>query len=294
VVGLCWASDAWAQYSVPSQASRSNEDSVLLVQHAGYGEPIIAKDHAIPWEIGASLNFLTSEASLGDEKLAFTDVMLLRLHALVSLGDYELFVGSDLLPKQPSYTNELVWQGSLAGVRTSFGPSWSAWLRAQGGPQLAREGYWMSADAAAEHQYALQRELFVESSLGWSHSQLKFKGDVDRPFFVAEAFAKIGLALRDPRHNKFAVWLNFQYFYPILSGPDSASPDLRRGHLAPQPRVNMHMGALGAITENVDLFVEYSILDRGDLEDAPTTLPILNGGFDQRQILFGFMRHFGG
>ena len=99
-------------------------------------KPYIAKDSRIPWEIGASLNFITtSEDSLGGEELAFTDVMLLRLHALVSLGDYELFAGSDVLPKQPSYTNELVWQGALAGVRASFGTSWSAWLRAQGGPQ---------------------------------------------------------------------------------------------------------------------------------------------------------------
>src|SRR5690606_35209207 len=123
----------------------------------------IAKDHGIPWEIGASLNFITSEESLGDETLAFTDVMLLRLHALVALGDYELFAGSDILPKQPSYTDELVWQGALAGVRASFGTRWSAWLRAQGGPQLGREGYWISADVAAEHHYALQRMLFVDN-----------------------------------------------------------------------------------------------------------------------------------
>ena len=35
-----------------------------------------------------------------------------------------------------------------------------------------------------------------------------------------------------------------------------------------------------------------ALLDRGDLEDGLTTLPILNGGFDQKQILFGFMRRF--
>lgn len=293
---LTWAGDAIAQYSVPSQASRGDKhtDESSAPVSIAYGENVIAKDPGTPWELGASLNFITSEESLGGEKLKFTDVMLLRLHALVVLGDYELFAGTDVLPKQPSYTNELVWQGSLAGLRTSFGKSWSAWLRGQGGPQLGREGYWFSADMAAEHHYALQKMLFVDTSLGWSHSQLAYKGEVERVFFVDEVFTKIGLSFRDTYRDEWAIWFNVEYFYPVVSGPDIDSGDPIRGGLDPQPRVNMHMGALGAITDNVDLFVDFSILDRGDLEDGPTTLPILNGGFDQQQIVMGFMRHFGG
>ena len=289
---LSFARESLAQYSVPSQASSADESELLI---ATGRPPVIAKDDpSLPWEVGASLNFLTSAPSLGGEKLDFTDLMLLRLHALVSLGRYDLFMGSDVLPKQPSYTNELVWQGALVGMRTSLSEKTAAWIRAQGGPQLGRNGYWFGAEAAAQYLYALQRELFFEATLGWSHSQLNFKEDVDRFFYVEEVFTTIGLALRDPRKGKFAAWLNFDYYLPVLSGPDLNNPDpLTLGALDPQPRVNFHIGALGAITKTVDLFVEYSILDRGDLENATTTLPILHRGFDQKEIIFGFMRHFG-
>jgi hypothetical protein len=47
------------------------------------------------------------------------------------------------------------------------------------------------------------------------------------------------------------------------------------------------------VSRSLDLFLELSILDRGDLDDATTTLPILGGGFDQNRIVFGFNRRFG-
>lgn len=287
-----WASDASAQYSVPSQASRSSDEVEIA-----YGDSAIVKreETSLPWEIGASLNFVTSEESLGGQELALTDVVLLRLHTMVSLGRFELFAGTDILPKQPSYTNEHVWQGSLAGIKTVINKNISVWARGQGGPQLDKAGYWLGGDAAAQYRYELQDILFFESSLGAAHTQLLFEQDVGRAYFVDEIFTTVGLALRDPDHGKFGVWLNFDYYYPVFHRPTNDKPDPQTlGSLDPQPRVNVHLGALGAITDNVSLFIDYSILDRGDLEEATTTMPILNAGFDQSQIIFGFMRHFGG
>ncbi len=293
------ATEASAQYSVPSQATRANDTSDdkrrnLEIAH-GTDEIVYRESPALPWEIGASLNFVTSEESLGNQKLAFTDVMLLRLHSKIALGRFEIFAGSDILPKQPSYTNEHVWQGSLAGFRTAIDESLSVWLRAQGGPQLDKAGFWAGADMAAQYRYELQDVLFFESALGLAHTQLFFKEEVGRKYFVDEVFTTVGLAIRDPDDGEFGVWLNFDYYYPVFHRPTSENPDPETlGSLDPQPRVNMHIGALGAITDNVSLFVDYSILDRGDLETQVTTLPVLNTGFDQRQIIFGFMRHFGG
>ncbi len=289
-----WAGDATAQYSVPSQASRSSDE----VQIAYGNDTEIVKrpeQRSLPWELGASLNFITSsEESLGGRKVALTDVMLLRLHAMISLGRFELFAGSDILPKQPSYTNEHVWQGSLAGLKTVVNKNISVWARGQGGPQLDKAGFWLGGDAAAQYHYELQDVLFFESSLGFAHTHLLFKEDVSRQFFVDEVFTTVGLALRDPDRGKFGVWLNFDYYYPVFHRPTNGNPDPQTlGSLDPQPRVNMHIGAVGAITDTVSLFVDYSILDRGDLEEPTTTMPILNSGFDQRQIIFGFMRHFG-
>ncbi|MCP4446145.1 MAG: hypothetical protein GY811_12485 [Myxococcales bacterium] len=287
------AAKASAQYSVPSQATRSSSNPIEIAR--GPIEAVRRKPPQLPWEIGTSLTFVTSKESLTGQELAFTDVMLLRLHAMVSLGRFEVFGGTDILPKQPSYTNEHIWQGSLAGVRTVLDKNISVWARGQGGPQLDKSGFWAGADAAAQYRYELQDVLFFETALGLSHTHLFFKEDVGREYFLDEVFTSVGLALHDPGHGKFGMWLNFDYYYPVFHRPTTGTPDPETlGALDPQPRVNMHIGALGAITENVSLFIEYSILDRGAQETETTTLPVLNTGFDQRQIIFGFMRHFGG
>jgi hypothetical protein len=240
------------------------------------------------------VNFLTSAPSLGGEELEFTDLVLLRLHGLIGLGDSaELFVGTDVLPKQPSYTDELAWQGSLLGVRAKLDKNFSAWARASGGPMLGREGYWVSGDAAVSYRMALEKFIFFESSLGWTHTQLFFDRDTEDPFYVEEVFTKWGLALRD-RKGRLGAWLSFDYVYPVVSDPDLGAPDpVSGGALDPQPRVNFHLGTIVGISKTVSLFVEWSILDRGDLENPFTTLPFLNTGFDQRQLLFGFIRRFG-
>lgn len=295
VAVLCTETTASAQYSVPSQTSRTEPVAVaggrLGTARGKVEKKLVSPTH---WEVGASLNFLTSgEPSLGGEPLAFTDVALLRLHGLVSVaGKVEIFGGVDVLPKQPSYTNELAWQGALLGARTSLGDSFAVWVRSQGGPQLSRAGYWFSGDLAVQYKLALEEILFFESSLGWAHTQLLYDIDVERVFFIEEVFGQVGIALRDSKKGQFGIWLNFDYFVPVLSGPDANKPDPLGGALDPQPRINMHLGGLIGLSQSVDLFVEYSILDRGDLENGMTTLPILNTGFDQRQILFGFMRRF--
>lgn len=288
-----WAADARAQYSVPSQASRSADE--LVIATGGSTEIVRRRAPAIPWELGASLNFITSEASLGDKELALTDIVLLRLHSRVAVGRYEVFVGTDILPKQPSYTDEHVWQGSLAGVKAGVNENISVWARGQLGPLLDKSGSWFSADAAAQYRYKLQSFLFFESALGASHTQLRFDDSVGSTYFVDEVFTTLGLAMRDDEQGKFGLWLNFDYYYPVFHRPTIDNPDPETlGVLDPQPRVNIHLGALGAITDTVSLFIDLSILDRGDLEREITTMPFLNTGFDQTQFVIGFMRHFGG
>jgi len=278
---------ALAQYSVPSQAAASSER--VGTARSKVKEELVSDEG---WEMGASLNFITSEPSLGGEDLKFTDMVLLRLHGLVSLGSVELFAGTDVLPKQPSYTDELVWQGGLGGARFKLGDKFAAWIRGAGGPQLDQQGWWLSADAALQYKLALEKVLFFEAALGVGHSQLLFDQDTDGTFYLDELFTQVGIALRDPKGGHFGAWLMFDYYVPVLSAPDTADP-VSGGFLDPQPRVNFHLGGLIGISPVVDLFIEWSILDRGEIENGPTTLPMLNGGFDQKQLLFGFMRRFG-
>jgi len=95
--------------------------------------------------------------------------------------------------------------------------------------------------------------------------------------------AQSGLAVRDTKQGAFAAWLLFTFDFPLVdSGP-----------IDPQTRVGMQLGILLGVTKTLDLFLEYSILDRGDFDNPRTTLPILSGGFDQKRILFGFNHRFG-
>jgi hypothetical protein len=279
-----------AQYSVPSQASSSDSTRLQIARD----EPSEFTEEPIPWELGGSLNFVTSEPSLGGEELKFTDVMLLRLHSLVTPTEgLNVFAGVDILPKQPSYTNEHPWQGALLGARWVLDENFAVWARGTGGPLLDRQGYWLSGAMAGQFRLSLEKTLFFESALGSNYSQLFYDTNTDKPFVLAEIFTEIGLALRD-RHEDFGLWLRFDYYYPVAGHPNLDFPDPTTGlALDPQPRVNFHLGALVSVTRKLALFLEWSILDRGDLEDPATTLPVLNRGFDQQQLVFGFMRRFG-
>lgn len=273
-IALLSASTAHAQYSVPSETSasqRADEGSVRtraterLVREAG-------------WEVGASLNFVTSKPSLGGEALEFTDLMLLRVHVLVSIGDAELYGGVDILPKQPSYADELVWQGASFGARYRVADRWAVWSRGEVGPMIDSAGYWAGGAGAVQHKRPLQDVLFWESALGWSY--VHTIPDTGSAAWVVEVTSATGIAIREPG-GRFSSWLMFGYDFPVADA-----------RLDSQPRVSLRLGGLIGLSKTVDLFTEWSILDRGDLEDPATTLPILNGGFDQRQLVFGFMRRF--
>ena len=52
------------------------------------------------------------------------------------------------------------------------------------------------------------------------------------------------------------------------------------------------------MTNKWDMFAAFTIVDRGDLSRAQTLLPMLDGGFDQKQFILGLSRRldlkFGG
>ncbi len=292
LIAIASTRTARAQYNVPSQATGESRS----LQIAGE-EPAVAEPGRTPlgWELGASLDFMTADRTLDGRRLKFTDIALFRAHGLLALGRRaELFAGIDLLPKQPSYTDELVWQSGLVGARYRISRRFSAYARGQGGPGLDHDGYWLVGEAALQYQVDIaERTLFWESALGATYTQLFPDEPVDRAFWQTELLARSGLAVRE-RRGFFAAWLAFTFHFPLTARPEPGSPDPPSGRaLDPHTRVGVAFGMLLGVSRKLDLFVEVSILDRGDLEDATTTLPILSGGFDQNRIVFGFNRRFG-
>jgi len=292
LVALAGARTAHAQYNVPSQATGESRSLQIAGESTIAAQP---EGSPLGWELGASLDFMTSDAGLEGRKLKFTDVALFRVHGLLSLGARaELFAGVDLLPKQPSYTDELVWQGALLGARYRFTRILSAYARGQGGPGLGRDGYWVAGEAAAQSRIDIaERTLFWESALGGTYTQLFPDEPVDRRFWQTELLASSGIAVRE-KHGVFAAWLSFTFHFPLVGRPAPGSPDPASGRaLDPQTRVGVALGMVLGVSKSLDLFAEFQILDRGDREAPATTLPILGGGFDQNRIVFGFNRRFG-
>ena len=290
---------ARAQYNVPSQASgQSGKLEIAGEESSRPASPGLS----IGWELGASLDFMTSDPSgrvadpgLAERKLKFTDVVLFRAHGLVALGRRaELFAGVDLLPKQPSSTDELVWQGALLGARYRFTDLLSGYVRGQGGPGLARDGYWLAGEAALQSNVDIaEKTLFWESALGATYTQLFPDEPVDKAFWQTELLTRSGIAIREKR-GIFATWLSFTFHVPLVARPKPGSPDPASGRaLDPATRVGVAFGMVLGVSRALDLFLEISILDRGDVDNPATTLPILSGGFDQNRIVFGFNRRMG-
>jgi hypothetical protein len=282
---------AVAQYNVPSQATGDSSRIEIA------SDQVIASDppkKPLGYELGASLDFLTRDREPGADALKFTDIVFFRLHGLVELGRRaELFAGIDLLPKQPSFTDELVWQGALVGVRRTLTKVLSTYVRGQGGPGLGRDGYWVMGEAAVQAKLHLaEKVLFWESTLGGTYTQLFPDEPVRRSFWQTELLAETGIAIREKR-GFFAAWLSFAFHFPLVARPLGSNPDPDRGSLDPQTRVGVSLGMLAGVTRGLDLFFEVSTRDRGDFRDPRTTLPILSGGFDQQRILFGFNKRFG-
>lgn len=291
VVLGAFAGTAHAQYNVPAQATGDASRVVLVAQDS---QVIATEPPTLGYELGASLDFLTRDRAPGEPRLKFTDVVLFRVHGLLALRrQTELFAGVDLLPKQPSYTDELVWQGAMLGVRNSFTPKLSAYARGQFGPGLDRDGYWVMGEAAVQAQLHLaEKVLFWDSTLGGTYTQL-FPDQTRSKLWQTELLAQTGIAIRE-RRGFFAAWLNFSFHFPLVARPEPSDPDpLTMRALDAQTRVGVSLGMLAGVTKALDFFLEISILDRGDLEDPQTTLPILSGGFDQTRIVFGFNRRFG-
>jgi hypothetical protein len=289
---------ALAQYNVPAQATGSTE--AMLVDRSDDGDSSNdQRDDDIGQEVGASLDFVTRDSAPNERAFKFTDVVLFRLHTLIAIGKRtEVFGGVDLLPKQPSDTNESKWQTAMLGLRNTIDKHFSVYGRAQGGPGLDRSGAWVAGEVAVQARMHLaERVLFWESALGGEYTRLMPEDDAK--IWTTELLAQTGIALRE-KHGYFAGWLNFGFHFPIshkgrMTVPvPGATPDVTmQSDLDPQTRVRVSLGALIGVTRGLDLFLELSILDRGDLSNPTTTLPILEGGFDQRRIVFGFNRRFG-
>jgi hypothetical protein len=241
-------------------------------------------------ELGAQMRFITADSMDGAGPLKFTDLALFGLSGRYSVFEkLELSAQVDLLPKQPSESTEKPWQSVGAGLRSPLGKHVAIALSGGGGHLLGHEGMWTREALALEWKKPIQSEfLAFDVKAGIDGLGLEAPNTPDSAF-LTEVGVSTSALFRIPE-GKWGAWGGISYAVPVQhSGIDPTT------HLAidPQPRLDFHAGTVLSLVKEWDLYVDFAVIDRGDSNPA-TRLPILDGGFDQKQIVFGVIRHIEG
>lgn len=229
-------------------------------------------------ELGVALRVVTAPVGPGGEGLALGDLSLLGLSGRRAVGErFEVSAGLTLLPKQPTGGDELALQGAQITGRAAFGADWAAALQVGGGPQLGGDALWGETALLAQARKRVHETMSFQGVLG--ASGLYLTGD--DAGWIAEAVAGADVLLRVP-NGFFGMYAGADYRVPVASADALDAP----------VRLGLSVGAVYAVVPTWDLYVEASVTDRGDVRMPETTLPILDGGRDQRQIVVGVAKHF--
>jgi hypothetical protein len=236
------------------------------------------------------MRFITADSMNGGDKLEFTDLALFGLSGRYSLfSKLELSAQVDLLPKQPSASDEKPWQSVGGGLRSPLGRHVAIALSGGGGHLLGHEGMWTREALTLEWKKPIQEEfLAFDVKAGIDGLGLQAPNTTDSAF-LTEVGVSTSALFRIP-DGKWGAWGGISYAVPVQhSGIDPTTGIA----IDPQPRLDFHAGTVLSLVKEWDLYADFAVIDRGDANPA-TRLPILDGGFDQKQIVFGVIRHIEG
>jgi len=240
-------------------------------------------------EVGGRLRTITSDGGLGTGKLALTDLALFDLSAEYAIAHhFELDAQVSFLPKQPSMTHEHVFQGGSVTLRRDLWNRTALALSGEAGPLLGLPGFTYGGALFLSHKHRLNE--FVTFALAGGASTVVIDPTGMSSELLVEGGAHAAILARIP-NGVWGTWLGAGYALPAYHhGRDPVS-----GMAAdPQPRLDIDYGNAVQLADDWDLTVDLSILDRGELTNAATRLPILDGGFDQIQIMVGIERRMHG
>jgi len=240
-------------------------------------------------ELTAQMRFITSDAVLSTEKLKFTDLALFGVSGRWSLFTrLELAADVELLAKQPSYTDEKPWQSVGVTLRSPLGEHVALALAGAGGHLLDHSGMWTREALTIEWKKPIHKILAFDVQAGVDGMGLTAKPTTSASAFLTEVSLRTTALFREP-DGHWGAWLGIGYAVPVQASGRDPTTEMA---IDPQPRLDFHLGTVLAVVDSWDLYTDYSIIDRGDVSDPATRLPILDGGFDQHQIVFGVTRHF--
>jgi hypothetical protein len=242
-------------------------------------------------EVAGEVALVVSERSPYAESLGFTDLALLRLNVRRSFADWiELYAGGSLLPKQPTSTHAPLFQGAHLGAQAEYAPGLGATLGASAGPLFGADGVYYRCGPGLTWKPTADNYLRFVVGVGNAWTFLEYAQATQPAFFLGEIVTHAQTQIGD---RNASMWVGFDYAVPFASSPDPATPDPGRGYLDPQVRLNLEVGgALSLRSDSWNVYATYAFVDRGESDKPETTLPILDGGFDQQQIAVGVVYRF--
>jgi hypothetical protein len=246
-------------------------------------------------ELTGEMTFLTTDAAMtdGGAPLKFSDLALFGLVGRYALfSKLELSGHVELLPKQPARASdqpdEKAWQSVGFGLRSPIAQTVAVGISGSGGHLLSHDGSWVRQSIGLQFRKPIHEILTFDIS-GGADTTVLLRHDHDGGW-LTELGVQGSALFRDP-YGKVGGWVGIGYAIPVSSRGNDPTSDMK---LDPRARVDFRIGGVLSVVDNWDLFAELAVIDRGDRTMPATQLPILDGGFDQRQIMFGVTRHVKG
>ncbi len=227
---------------------------------------------------------ITDPTGIGDRQLRFSDLALFSLSGRYALfSKLELSGQVSFLAKQPSDTDEKPWQSVSLGLRSPLAKRVALAIQGGGGHLIDHAGMWTQESMTVQWRHPINDVVTFDLSGGLDGIGITAPRSTSA--FVTELAGGGSALFREPSGH-WGAWVGLGYAVPV----DARGTDPTTGmDVDPQPRLDLRVGTVLSI-KRWDLFVEYAVVDRGD-RDPATRLPVLDGGFDQRQVVLGVVRH---
>jgi hypothetical protein len=249
-------------------------------------------------DLGARVRTITADDGLGVGKLKLTDVALFDVSMSWAIAKhFELDATGTILVKQPSTTDEDVAQSGSLALRRELPHRMAIAIGGSASALVNMHGDALGGSATLEHKHRLNEIVTFGLSLGADAIAIRSPnaiaargGGVDAQPWLAEVGGHASVLVRVPE-GVWGGWIDLGYAVPVAHGGVDPVSDMP---LQPQPRFDIMLGTAVQLADQWDLACTLTILDRGDASNPATELPILDGGFDQIQIMLGVSRRFGG
>ncbi len=273
-------------------AAEPETSDVYRESGAAYGETLAyieprsyAKNWLVAppgWTFGGQMKFITANTSLfgTNQRLRFADMAILSLETRITAGRrLELSGSVDLLAKQPDGSTESIAQGGTLGAKIATSRTLALTAAVSGGPTLGVDGLWGSAGGGVLHRSHI--EEFIAFQVGAGAQATVVRPQELGSEWQADLVGSSELVFHTPR-GEWAMW----------GGLGLALPVVHSEGIAPSTRLDVTIGTVFSAVKDWDLYTEFTLRDRGTTDMPGTVLPIADGGFDQKQIVFGITRRF--